>query len=398
MEMKKAYLFKIVAILIISVLSFSCEKEETPELSGLTVKTLPLKRTYVEGQLLDLKGLLVHLSLSDGDFENIGYGWFEEKGITTSPGNNEQVSLGTESILITHTATGLSVEQPITVEQLKVVSMSVKSEPEAAEFELGGILDFSGLVVTLSMNDGTSTDVSLEDFENKGITTVPANGSEIGTDIIPSVKVIDQGSGIEVSFAIVINGLTVTDIDGNVYPVVKLGNQIWMTENLKVTHYIDGTEIPLVVDNDSWIALETGDEAYCWHNNEVNHAYGAHYTFAAVNTGKLCPEGWHIPSQEEWEELVDFLGGPDVAGGKLKGGGLDWAQTTGMENVGFNGMPAGWRGTNGNFGGEFKWGVWWSTTIIEVRGYAMRVKGFSAIADPAPSVMDQGYSVRCIKN
>lgn len=107
----------------------------------------------------------------------------------------------------------------------------------------------------------------------------------------------------------VIGGIsTITDIDGNVYETVQIGEQAWMAENLKVITYNDGTPITLEENNTNWSNLST--EAYCWYNNDsVNNAdpYGALYNWYAVQTGKLCPSGWHVPSDSEWSELTTFL-------------------------------------------------------------------------------------------
>ncbi|MCK5521433.1 MAG: fibrobacter succinogenes major paralogous domain-containing protein, partial [Candidatus Marinimicrobia bacterium] len=107
-----------------------------------------------------------------------------------------------------------------------------------------------------------------------------------------------------------------TDIDGNTYKVVKIANQIWMAENLKVTKYRDGTVIPDVTDAGAWTGLSTG--AYCFYNNDANNAetYGALYNWYAVNGNtidtsrifELAPEGWHVPTDAEWKELEMFLG------------------------------------------------------------------------------------------
>jgi uncharacterized protein (TIGR02145 family) len=113
-------------------------------------------------------------------------------------------------------------------------------------------------------------------------------------------------------FCFVFTGLqaqTVKDIDGNVYKTVTIGKQIWMEENLKTTKYNDGRAIPLVTNNTSWIALTT--PAYCWYNNDSTankKTYGALYNWYTVNTKKLCPTGWHIPSDTEFEILSTYLG------------------------------------------------------------------------------------------
>ena len=115
---------------------------------------------------------------------------------------------------------------------------------------------------------------------------------------------------------------TVTDIDGNTYRTVRIGDQIWMQENLRVTHYADGTAVPFVENSTNWDALEWDDKAYCWYDNSVANKdiYGGLYTWAAAMNGELsseanpsgmqgvCPNGWHLPSDSEWKQLEMYLG------------------------------------------------------------------------------------------
>jgi uncharacterized protein (TIGR02145 family) len=101
--------------------------------------------------------------------------------------------------------------------------------------------------------------------------------------------------------------LTLTDKDGNIYKTVTLGTQIWMAENLRTTKYNDGTDIPKVTVNNDWYNLTT--DAYCWYNNDetaFKDTYGALYNGFAANT-KLCPTGWHIPSNADWTDLGNYL-------------------------------------------------------------------------------------------
>ncbi len=122
--------------------------------------------------------------------------------------------------------------------------------------------------------------------------------------------------GNEVNFTII--GTSVSDYEGNEYGVVQIGNQIWMTENLKTTHYADGIAIPLVTYNTAWANLgdNNTDDAYCYYNNSQ---YGALYIWAAAMNGAVsstanpggiqgaCPDGWHLPSDAEWAELVNSI-------------------------------------------------------------------------------------------
>ncbi|MGB4293792.1 MAG: FISUMP domain-containing protein, partial [Bacteroidales bacterium] len=97
------------------------------------------------------------------------------------------------------------------------------------------------------------------------------------------------------------------DVDGNRYKVIMIGNQLWMAENLRTTKYNDGTPIPLVTDNTAWSNLTS--PGYCWYdNNSTNKdTYGALYNWYTVNTGKLCPSGWHVPSDDEWTIMQNYL-------------------------------------------------------------------------------------------
>ncbi|MFC2136250.1 fibrobacter succinogenes major paralogous domain-containing protein [Bacteroidota bacterium] len=110
---------------------------------------------------------------------------------------------------------------------------------------------------------------------------------------------------------------TVTDIDGNVYQTVSIGNQIWMTENLKSTRLNDGTPIENVPGSYQWTNLVT--PAYCWLNNDETNkdTYGAFYNYYTVSTGLLAPAGWHVPSEDEFRTLLDYLGGESLAGERL---------------------------------------------------------------------------------
>jgi len=135
----------------------------------------------------------------------------------------------------------------------------------------------------------------------------------------------------------------VIDIDNNRYHIVTIGTQTWMAENLKVTRYNDGTPIPLVTDNVAWSNLST--PGYTWYNNSSSD-YGALYNWYTVSNGikNVCPTGWHIPTDDEWGNLVSFLGGSDNAMGKMKQSGLaNWTMpnTAATNDSGFAGLPGG---------------------------------------------------------
>jgi uncharacterized protein (TIGR02145 family) len=139
---------------------------------------------------------------------------------------------------------------------------------------------------------------------------------------------------------------SLSDIEGNSYKTVKIGTQWWMAENLKTTKFNDGTNIPLLESNDDFGYYIT--PAYCWYDNNSGYknTYGALYNWYAVNTGMLCPTGWHVPTETEWSALIDFLGGENVAGGKLKSISSLWQyRNVGATNKSdFSVLPGGARG------------------------------------------------------
>jgi uncharacterized protein (TIGR02145 family) len=160
--------------------------------------------------------------------------------------------------------------------------------------------------------------------------------------------------------------LTITDIDGNVYHVIRIGNQLWIKENLKTTRYRDGVSIPLVSDPVQWSNLLS--PAYCWYNNAFSYkdTYGALYNWYAVNTGKLCPAGWHVPLDAEWTILTNFLGGEGIAGGKMKEAGTShWISpnTDATNESYFTGLPGGVRGATSTFDNMGSYGYHWSNTV-----------------------------------
>lgn len=157
----------------------------------------------------------------------------------------------------------------------------------------------------------------------------------------------------------------VKDIDGNKYNTVQIGTQVWMTEDLKTTRFNDGTPIEQVTLYEEWAGLTS--PAYCWYNNDSTHkeTYGALYNWYAVQTNNLCPEGWHVPSDEEWNKLMSNYGLAERAGGPLKEAGTDhWKNpNTGASNAsGFTALPGGYRSYNGTFNVIRAFGYWWTST------------------------------------
>ncbi len=162
---------------------------------------------------------------------------------------------------------------------------------------------------------------------------------------------------------------TLTDIDGNVYKTVIIGTQVWMAENLRTKKYRDGTPIPYVTNSPTWINLSTGAYCYYAYTSSFGTEYGPLYNWYAVaDSRNLCPSGWHVPSDNEWSVLINYLGGADVAGGKMKEVGTSHWNTpnTGADNSsGFTALGGGWIADDG---GGYYWyysGNWWSSTLYD---------------------------------
>ncbi len=198
---------------------------------------------------------------------------------------------------------------------------------------------------------------------------------------------------------------TVTDIDGNTYKTVKIGNQVWMAENLRTIQFNDGVDIPNITESSDWNYLIT--PACCWYDNDEStykNNYGAIYNWYAVNpAGKsICPEGWHIPTDVEFNTLIEYLGSDSIAGGKLKETGTqNWnsPNTEATNESGFTALPGGLRSNVGLFYNiNFK-GTYWSATENDAQTAWYRIV-YNNRKDVYKSnyYKTMGASVRCVKN
>jgi uncharacterized protein (TIGR02145 family) len=189
---------------------------------------------------------------------------------------------------------------------------------------------------------------------------------------------------------------SVADIEGNVYKTITIGDQRWMANNLKTTKYNDGSVIPNVEDSTTWINLTT--DAYCWYNNNAFYktTYGTLYNWYAATSNKLCPTGWHVPTDDEWMVLINDLGGESIAGGKLKESGTShwYSPNTGATNKsGFTALPAGCRYYLAEFIGFGSWGLWWS-----IPNYVPFLHYQKTNIEFDSSIKHYGLSVRCLKD
>lgn len=269
-------------------------------------------------------------------------------------------------------------------------------------FNLGDELKFTAYALTVIGNLGSAV-----------IFDIPEMNTTYEFDIIGGLRCPEMPA--------------ITDIDGNTYNTVQIGNQCWLKENLKTATYNNGTSIPNVTDVDEWSNSTNG--AFVWYDNDVawKDSCGALYNWYAVkNANGLCPTGWHVPSDGEWTQLVDYvvalgfpnqIDDPNAAGNALKScrqvnsplsGDCNtslhprWNEDGthhGFDEFGFSGLPGGSREGNGNFGTIGYFGYWWSTTGSH-RGFAwfrFMIYGSGGI-NRLGHDKKSGYSVRCLRD
>jgi uncharacterized protein (TIGR02145 family) len=210
--------------------------------------------------------------------------------------------------------------------------------------------------------------------------------------------------GNQQTFTTTATSQTLTDIDGNTYNTVQIGNQVWMSENLKTSRYRNGGSIPYVVGNSDWQAQTTGAWSYYDHDAANGAIYGKLYNWYNTLGDTLCPTGWHVPSDNEWTILTDYLGGENIAGGKMKSIGTDyWNEpNTGETNEsGFSALPGGARYYEGSFFHIRDFAFFWSASESDIsfawsrylnsnNGYVNRILSINS--------KSSGASVRCLKD
>ena len=297
----------------------------------------------------------------------------------------------------------------------------------------GSYSDLSDLPANIDTDSTNDFSGNYEDLNNQPTTIQHADSADIAKGIIlespngTTYKLtVDDAGNLNTEEIIT----SVTDVDGNRYKVVTIGNQIWMAENLRAIHYVDGTPIQKVTDNTAWINLGDNltDKAYCWYDNDsisYSSTYGALYTYAAATNGDnsgsnvqgVCPDGWHLPSNTEWQELDDYL----IANG------YNWDGTTSTNKIakslaaksgwvsgfsegdvgydqpsnnstGFSALPGGTRhDADGTFSGAGYYSSWWTSTVYGGNGaYYYTLGYYRPDSYGGEDFKSNGYSVRCI--
>jgi len=192
---------------------------------------------------------------------------------------------------------------------------------------------------------------------------------------------------------------SVTDIDGNMYATIQIGQQVWMAENLRTSRYRNGDPIPNVTDGDAWTQLKTGAWAHYINDSQYEQPYGKLYNWHTVaDPRKVCPVGWHVPVYWEWTTLfVELEGG---AGGKMKATSLWDEPNAGATNEsGFAGLPGGGRHLDGSFSLTGRMGYWWmpvENEEIDQDFYFLQYD--SDFVDWNRNDRRCGFSLRCVRD
>ena len=199
---------------------------------------------------------------------------------------------------------------------------------------------------------------------------------------------------------------SIKDVDGNMYTSVIIGIQEWMLENLRTTKYSDGIVIPNLTGITEWANDTIG--AWCNYDNDSQYhsTYGKLYNWYAVETGKLCPKGWHVPTDAEWTLLTDYLasdGHSGAEGAALKAT-LGWndyngQRGNGTDDYGWLGLPGVVRSSYGNFSSIGSAGYWWSSSQSSAGATWSRSLSSSTDVVSSYSYSDEhGFSVRCLRD
>lgn len=193
----------------------------------------------------------------------------------------------------------------------------------------------------------------------------------------------------------------VTDIDGNTYDTIVIGNQTWLKQDLKVSRFRNGDSIPLIAETKDWVKMKSC--ACCdYINGPVNITFTnrLYNWFCTIDTTGICPTGFHVPDGVEWKKLINYLGGDFVAGGKLKAT-KDWEipNEAASDSVGFTALPGGHRFTDGAFLTKGYNGNWWTSTKHSLKhAYSISLSTYTGFADNSNFDNMAGLSVRCIKD
>jgi uncharacterized protein (TIGR02145 family) len=242
-------------------------------------------------------------------------------------------------------------------------------------------------------------------LQNGGFAVVP--GISGANDVNGQTGITNHSCGAPLIHNPTLTYNSVTDVDGNSYRTIVIGNQTWMAENLKVKHFNNGDIIPELSDDPTWAGTSTG--AWCSFNNSFNGnvvlnecPFGIIYNGYVVSDNRLvCPIGWHIPNDNDWTELFNSLGGINLAAPKMRSGyGIYWTSIIGGSNnfSGFSGLPGGSRQQNGVTLFSTSNAQYWSSSFVNPSQLKYYLLGNGNALGENFSSKNTGINIRCVKD
>ncbi len=405
-------------MLTIVIIVVSCEREipESPE--GLTnqISSHPNSQQKCEGESVTfsvtVKGIILSYQWKKNDTNILGANdsTYTISSVSTSDAGNYTCYITSTSGNITSNQATLTVNPPPTAPS------SVSASPNPI---------WSGSSTTLSCSGGSGTTFKWYTGSCGG--TYVGQGQNLSVSPTSTTKYYGRWENscgnsscknITVTVSTFTCGTSTITYNGVTYNTVQIGSQCWLKENLKTTHYNDGTSIPNVTDNAIWETTTSG--AYCCYDNNPSNCntYGALYNWYAVNTGKLCPSGWHVPSDAEWTTLTNYLsanstywcGSNSSYIAKSLASTTSWNSSTttcavgnnlsANNSTGFSALPGGTRSySDGSFYNLGTFGYWWSSTKnVGSDAWSRRLN--YGDADVYRNGYDKrvGFSVRCLRD
>jgi uncharacterized protein (TIGR02145 family) len=409
----KPYLFQTLKqiFLALIILLFACKKEKVPTVSTILATSITASTAISGGEITDegsgtviTRGVCWSTSITptlSDSFTNNGAGAGSYKSDLS--GLNGGSTYYFRAYATNHAGTGYGMTMSFTtLGQAPSAIANPASNITSTSVILSGLVNPNYLSTNVSFEIGTTT--------NYGI-SVPCEQNPVTGNAIVSVTAKLSGlvNASTYHFRIkAVNSLgnyTGEDMtfDGNDYNTVLISNQLWMVENLKTTKYSDGTNIDFPnSDKNAWQANTSG--AYAWYNDDPSNkiVYGALYNWHAVKTNKLCPTGWRVSTDADWTSMTNYLGGENLAGGKLKETGTThWnSPNVGATNEsGFTAIPGGDRLTDGTYTYFGNGGIYWTATYKDTySAWFWALDKITATIGRADREKGVGLSVRCIKN
>lgn len=412
---------KLFSILLLFVtIIFGCKKEEIPTLTTNDVTEITVSNAISGGEIISdgdetilVKGVCWSIdpapTIDDQKtLDGTGIGPYTSQIISLNPGTTYYL----RSYASNKNGTGYGPEKSFkTLGDLPASITKPASNITPFTSKLEGTIDPKNLSTTVIFEYGTSTNYgqTITVIVSPVSGGIPVDVSASLTNLTPNTtyhfrikatNLLGTGSGNDMTFK---TPEVVTDIDGNSYEIVTVGNQIWMKENLRTTRYRDGSVIPLVSLSSEWQSKTTGALTAYNNVNANTIVYGALYNWYAVTDGRgLCPTGWHVPNNDELATLTNYLGGLEVAGGKMKKvDSPHWlSPNTGASNSSqLSVIGSGFRDQTGIFSDLERVAYLWSSSeYSSTHGIGRKLYYNLESVSFTGNYKQSGFSVRCMKD